>query len=174
MARSRRRNSHASRAVKNNVWTVGFLQEQVLAASAQVEVDIAQSADWAFAPGQRATLLTIRGYLSVTASTDITVEHPDGAILWYIAPIDADVTVPAPPELAGTYIFEDILMTGGHIFGHAMSGGPVRNTYDADINVKTKRTFVSDTDIKFVLANRTSNVIKITCVMRALLRKGGN
>jgi len=175
MARRRGSSARGSRTVKNNVWTTVIAQELVVAASAQLELNIAQPSDWAFGVGQRATLLTVRGYISICAALS-DLAAVEGAVLWYIAPVDADISTAQAPQLAPTYIEEDILTTGGHIFENfnPNNASPGRMTKDWDVNIKTMRKLPPDTTVRFVLANRTSDDIKITSVMRALLRKGGN
>ena len=171
----KRRFTRGTRTVKNNVWTAVLAQELPMAASTQLELNVAQPSDWAFGVGQRATLLTVRGYLSICGSNDDTVKV-EGAVLWYIAPVDADIPTAQAPQTVGTYVEEDILSTGGHIFENynpAVSS-PGRATRNWDINVKTMRKLPPDMTVRFVLANRTSGEVKVTAVMRALLRKGGN
>ena len=169
-----RRHMRATRGIKNNVWTVVLQNELVLAASAQHESPIVTEADWSDG-GERATCLTMRGYLSVAGSTQTAVAQTEGGILWYIGVVDRDIpagSAPAP-QTAATYVQNQIFTTGGHIFP-AVAIEVTRDTYDVEIDVKTKRTIQAGQDITLVLANRTSDEVKLTLVIRALLRKGGN
>ncbi len=162
----------AKRGPKNNVWTVVLLQETALAASGQQQSNIVQQSDWSVNGGERATILTIRGYISVSAQ-NATTPLLEGGVLWYIGLNDNDIVTPAAPETAATYVNEQILTTGGHIFPE-VAGGFTRESMDWEINVKTKRTIQSGTNVVMVMANRTSDEIKTTAVLRCLLRKGGN
>jgi len=176
MARGQRR-AFRRTGPKNNQWSVVLLQEVLLAASGQTESIIVGDTDWTFPGGETATILTVRGYLSVCAQNDL-LSKQEGAVLWYIGTQDKDISLAAAPEVADTYLEERILTTGGHIFPEVEAAAAgvqvVRPTRDWDINVKTMAKIRSGTDLRFVIANRTANDIRITGVFRALLRKGGN
>jgi len=173
---ARRRFGHrGARTLKNNVWTSVVGNEILVSSLGASELDIVTEADWAGgSPGQRATLLTIRGWLSICGQVD-TATKVTGSVFWYIGLMDQDIAVGKGAQTADTYVDEDILTTGGHQFEAIPGTGTgSRNTFDVEINVKTKRTFNANTDVRFVLANRTGDGIEYTAVLRALLRKGGN
>ncbi len=180
MARRRRGFSRARGAVKNNIWTVGFNNETTLAAGSVNVAAVVAASDWSVG-GERATMLTMRGWLSISGQND-NVTKSEGQVMGYIAVIDSEVVGAAVPDpfSAATYVASNILWTFGHIFESAVGqvGPPVflspRPTRDWDINLKTMRTFRAKEDVVIVIGNGTGDDIRIGMLARALLRKGGN
>ncbi len=124
---------------------------------------ISAHVDWSGAAGNdRATLLRTRGWFSV-----VNDAAADGAFHWYIAMQDADLVPPAP-TLAATYDEEDILATGGYQF-EASTIKP----FLYQIDVKAMRRMSRDDNIVFV-SRATGAAVRISFVMRALVRRGGN
>jgi len=171
MPRGRNRLQRSAKTLKNNVWAIAFLDEQTVSSGSRIGVPMVVDGDWALG-GQRATLLTVRGWLSVNGSPQLTAML-EGTIAWYIGLVDEDITVFPSLILPSTYVDEVILTTGGHSF-EQVAANVRRPTKDWDINVKTKRTFNTGTNVMLVLLNSTADDITISLLTRTLLRKGGN
>ena len=176
----RRRRGSIQRArggVKNNVWTTILLDEVIVGTGITSVSAIVTDTDWSVS-GERATILTCRGWLSVCGQND-TLTKSEGQVFWYIGTQDANVDladIPQPQDVA-TYAAANILATGGFIMDSALgaAGGFYgRRSRDWDINLKTMRTVRSGVDLNFVIANRSGDDIRVGAVFRALLRKGGN
>ena len=81
MAHSRRRFSRArSGVVKNQIWTTLMLDATSIAAAGTLGLNIVESGDWAFVDGQRATVMTIRGYISISLTNSLTASA-EGSVL---------------------------------------------------------------------------------------------
>ena len=170
---ARRRTMRASRGVKDNVWTVVLLDDVSLAASGQSDSAITTESDWS-SGGERATMLTVRGWLSINGDNEAGAKL-EGSVFAYIGLVDQNIAAAAGPTSASTYVDEVILTTMGGQFVNTGAGDlQTREPLSWDINVKTKRTFQSGTDIRLVISNQTGKAVKISGVLRALLRKGGN
>ena len=173
MARRRRNFSgRASAGVKNQVWSSALLDESVLATLGQLEVNLVQASDWTSTGGERGTVLTIRGWLSVSADNDETAKA-EGSVFWYIGVVSGPPGGAPPPGLPLSYVDPNILTTGGHLFG-SVALNVHRNSMTWDINVKTKRTIRAAQDIRLVLFNASPDTLNISLVTRSLVRKGGN
>ena len=165
--------------VKNNIWTSVLLNEVLLVAGATSTSSIVNAADWSEPPiGQRATILTVRGWVSVTAQAD-TLTKSEGQVFWYIGTLDALIAVAAIPaaDLVSTYVQANIMDTGGFIASSVLGGVgglAAQRSHDWFINLKTMRTIRSGTSLVFVITNGTGDDIRVGGVFRALLRKGGN
>ena len=179
MARRRNKSSRGVRhGPKNNVWT-SVVQNEVLVATGNSTVtSIVTAADWSNEPlGERATILTARGWLSICGQNDVLTKS-EGQVFWYIGIIDALVATGAipPADLAATYTQTSILASGGHVFESVSAVIPftTRNTKGWEINLKTMRTIRSGEDLILVVTNGTGDDIRVGSMVRALLRKGGN
>ena len=180
MAKRGRRSGHARRSgVKNNVWTSLILNEVLVATGNTTVASIVNSADWSnLLSGERATVLTIRGWLSISAEVD-TVTKSEGQIFWYIAVNDSLIATAAipPADLVSTYTQTNILTTGGFIASSILGGvGGLAAAREMtwEIDVKTMRTIRSGDNVDLVATNGTGDDIRVGGVFRALLRKGGN
>ena len=159
--------------VKNQIWTVILLNEVVLADGGQQHSNIVQQSDWSSTGGERATVLTIRGWLSVSFTNDVSVASNEGSVFWYIGVIGDGIVTPLSPLAANTYIRPSILTTAGHLAEAVPIGGRA-NSKSWDINVKTMRTIKASETIALVLSNESDRTINTSGVIRALVRKGGN
>ena len=169
----------SSRGPKNNVWTAIILNEVLLAAGANSVSSIVTSADWSNEPfGERATVLTIRGWLSVTAQAD-TLTKSEGQIFWYIGKVDGALPIVDIPvaDSVVTYTQTNILDTGGFVASSVLGGVgglAAQRSHSWEVNVKTMRKIRSGEDINLMVTNGTGDDIRVGGVLRALLRKGGN
>ena len=174
MARRRRNFSGRSSGsmVKNQVWASALLDESVLATTGQLEVNLVQQSDWSTTGGERGTVLTIRGWLSVSSDNDETAK-PEGSVFWYIGVVSGAPGTAPPPGLPATYVSPFILTTGGFLWG-SIGMDVARESRMWEINVKTKRTIRADQTIRLVMLNATPDTLNISLVTRSLVRKGGN
>ncbi len=146
---------------KNYLWTVVLFDDAM--STTTEKVPLVADSDWVGAAGQpSATVIAIRGYmafrsLSTSASGD----------KWYIGKLDKDVAAPANPEVADTYVDEDIMYTGGC----AKSTGTAAavQLYHEMIDIKAKRRIKGGMEL--ILAHRAtvSSQIQVTGVLRTLL-----
>ena len=172
MAHSRRRGASHARSkpgVKNQIWTTLMLDAVSIAAAGTLDLNIVEAADWAFVDGQRATLMTIRGYLSFSFSNSL-VASAEGSLLGLIAHVDAGVALPPPPDIAATYVATNILDTFGYAIPE-VAANVVRQVKNHEVNVKTKRIFSAREQIRLVIKNNGVNTVEVTGVCRALIRK---
>ncbi len=174
-SRSRGRSSRSSSRVKNNVWAVTLVNEQLITTGFTNIIDIVTASDWTQF-GERATILTVRGWLSCCANNDAGAKN-EGQVNWYIGVMDTGITGGAVPGpfVASTYVASNILSTGGHLYENqaANNVGP-RNTVDWDIHLKTMRTVRANESLRLIAENGTGDDIRFGGIFRALLRKGGN
>ncbi len=174
MARGRR-SSHRSKVFKDQVWASVHANEFQVATGIQATFDIVTAFDWAGQGGERGTLMTIRGWLSICAQNDTGVKS-EGQVSWYIGVVNQGVTAPniPSPNASTTYTATSILDTGGHIFESIAGGvGGDRLTRDWDINVKTMRRLRSQDDVLLVIDNGTGDDIRVGATLRALMRRAG-
>jgi len=172
MPRRNHRSRAAHRGPKNQVWTSVINVEQALAAGVQQDANIVQSSDWTAVDGEKATLLTVRGYITISGVNDATIIHPEGSVQLYIAKIGAAFT-PAPAvNLAATYVQQDILWTGGFQW-NGTAIGVADGVYHQEINIKVKRKITVADTIRLVIGNNRSETVDITYVLRGLVLKSG-
>jgi len=169
MAHRRRGFTRSSSKLKNQIWTVVLHDETVLAAAALLTANIVQSSDWTSVDGERATVMTIRGYISIAAQVGVAAQD-EGSVMGYIAVQADSAAITAPPDFAATYVNTQMLDTFGHLYGATAADG-FRPTFDHDVNVKTKRTIGARDNIICAIKNNTTNNMDITMVIRALVRK---
>ncbi len=160
--------------LKNQVWASALSSEVALGTLGQFELNMVQADDWSGTEGERGTLMTARGWLSVSADNDSTIAKDEGGIFWYIGVVSDEVPAGSAPNpgLPQTYVSPSILTTGGFLWG-ATAIGVHRNSQQWDINLKTKRTIRADQQIRFVLFNATTDTINLSIVTRSLMRKSG-
>jgi len=164
-----------SSVVKNNIWSVLLENEILIAAGATFVSPIVTQIDWAPLGAERATILTVRGWMSICANNDDSAKS-EGQVFWYIGLVSG-LETPLLADSGTTYAATNILDTGGHIFENVAattSIGQMRPTKDWDINIKTMRTIMARQDLVVVVTNGTGDDIRFGGLFRALLRKGGN
>jgi len=162
--RMRRR---AARGARDLVWTTVLSIDENVALNATSTNEICVASDWTASDGfERATLLGIRGFLSIGIQA---VGGTEGGWVAYIAKMSAGETKP-DPLVAATYEDEDILWTGGGLLqAHATSVGNVYNSIP--IQVKAKRKI----DVNTVITCQVRSVattMRISILLRALLDRG--
>ncbi len=172
MARRKGRFS-SSKGVKNQVWAAVHSNEFTIGTGVTSTFDIVTGFDWAGQGGERATLMTIRGWLSICAQNDTGVKS-EGQVSWYIGVINEGVTtvnIPSPSSSI-TYVATSILDTGGHVYESIAGGtGGDRPTRDWDINVKTMRKIRSQDEVLLIIENGTGDDIRVGATIRALVRR---
>ena len=158
-----------SKGVKNQIWSVLLVDQLSVATTSSFSANIVQASDWAAITGQRATMMAMRGYISISGNNSGSAKI-EGALFGYIGTLSEAAGTTPPAEVAGTYTEPTILDTFGHAW-EDVAVGVTRNTFDHPVNVKTKRTIDTSTNIVLAMANESGNTIEITCVIRTLMRK---
>jgi len=164
------------RGPKNQLWTVVV----VVNSPVSVDADAAFASpvidsDWvrSSAASEKATLLRMRGWWGARA---LSTTPTGGAVYLYALLSDDDApTVPADDPF--TYAEEDILWTDGWVVPDAnidMGAGGQQPNITKPIDVKAMRKIRSGQAVDFVVSNKADNSIEISCVIRALIRLGGN
>ena len=173
MARNRNFKGRASRGVKNQIWTSALLNEAVTGTLGQLEVNLVQASDWSLTEGERGTVMTIRGWLSISTDNDAAASKNEGSIHGYIGVVSDIVAAGSAPSpiLPATYTSPSILTTFGFLWA-AVAPGDHRNSQMWEINVKTKRTIRADQQIRMVIFNSLDDTINTSLVVRTLMRKG--
>ena len=170
MARQRR-SVRASRGPKNNIWTVVQVSNAAQSSSPS-GADIVIASDWVASAGfERATLLSIRGYISAAPDV-VDVSTGSLAMLIYIADKD---TANVDPQAVATYTEEDVLWTGGaQASGQGIAAIEARPSFNWEVNVKSMRRITNGEDVRIGAAASVGLDWRWTFVLRALLRRGGN
>ena len=157
--------------IKNQIWASVVVDQFSVPAGSSFSAIILGDGDWSILDGQRATMMAMRGYVSVSGNNSGSAKQ-EGALFGYIGTQDADAAATPGAELASTYTSTTILDTFGHAWPD-VALGITRNSFDHEVNLKTRRIINTHTDILLVMANETLNTIEITCVIRTLVRKNG-
>ncbi len=161
MARKRRAGSSKA---KNLVWTSVVEASEDISNVTQ-DLAIVIGVDWSVVAGREtATLLTIRGNIS------LGVRLPnDGAVHMYIAVFDKDETSPSPRQ-ADTYVEEDILWT--YCQEHTADSLDMPNI---PVHIKAKRRISNGQEVRLVfIEGATTNSVRLSCILRALVNKANN
>ena len=160
-----------SRGPKNNVWTAVHVTNTAQS-STSIEAGIVLASDWTNVGGfERATLLTIRGYISVSPNV---VDVSTGSFMALIYIADKGATA-VDPQVVTAYTEDDILWTWG-----AQSGGQgaaaieARPTMTEVINVKSMRRISGQQEVRVAVNASVGLDWRWTGMFRALLRRGGN
>ena len=173
MARSRRNRMTrgvSKTAIKNQIWATVLFDEVIIAAGATLVGNIVVTSDWTLIGGQKATIMTMRGWLSICGQVGVAAQD-EGSAFGYIAKLSAGVSPVPPPDLGATYVDTQVLDTFGHVFEATAADGR-RNTFDHVVDVKTKRTIDSTQFIGLIIKNGSTNTMDLSGVVRALVRKG--
>jgi len=126
--------------------------------------------DWAVISSQRATLMSIRGWIGFTA-VSLT---PVCTISCFIIKVDSNIALTdasVNPSTIQNYVDEDVLWTGqwrssGQITGAVEAPGHVL----FEINVKAMRKLRADDDIRLVTVSNVSNCVHKTALLRTLIK----
>ena len=162
------------RGPKNNIWTV-ILMDELTVGTTAIEVNIVQGSDWTGSVGgfQRATVMRVRGWLSVSADPTLTVAT---SYFMMIYVTDEDTAVQDPSALQ-TYADEDILWTGGFALAAGNAGAVEQRkaVYDTVIDIKSMRKLSIGQELRLSMISGDSGAaISVAGLLRGLVRKGGN
>ncbi len=158
-ARGRRSTRNGPR---NLVWSAVLEQNATVADAATLGDNIVTGSDWSAAGFERATLLSVRGYITV-----INTSASNNAIMMCIAKQgNSEPTISA--AVVATYTAEDILWTGGVLCpAIAQDNTPHR----FEINIKAKRKLTVGDDIAVFFAP-VGGIARVQYVLRGLVDKG--
>jgi len=169
----RRRHSRAvTRGPKNQVWAVSvFEQTNVPVATTVLLGVLVAGSDWnsSNSSSERATLLRIRGWMSMRQETVAGVGTP-GAIFFGIFVLDEDGTTP-DMSTASTYADEDILWTGGVQLPSLGDASARSFTADWVVDVKAMRRITNGQGIRLAVTNPTGSTVDVSGTFRSLVRK---
>ena len=168
---AKRRSSRSARSSGALVWTTLINEESSIAVGAtKTGSDIVADADWTGVGGQeRATILRVRGWFSVTIEPAAVLEGA-GTAFAYIGVYDED-ELSVDASVAGTYKDEDIMATYGHQFPYSNIGQPSPDTWDQEVDIKAMRKIRSGQDLRFVMTNKTPLILEVSLVLRALVKR---
>ena len=162
----------SSRGPKNNVWTTILAEDVDIGAGGLSGFNIVQDSDWTASAGsERATILRVRGWLTVHNKTSTGIRG-DGAFFLGIFLLDSDAATPNP-SVASTYVDEDTLWTGGGMFTITDTNATGHVT-DLLPDVKAMRKMRKGQELRIAVASPGLTNLRVSFVLRALLRKGGN
>ena len=172
MSRRRVGRGGYSRGPKNNIWSVIQIEQATLDGTV-VDADIVQSSEWqgSGTSFQRATLLRIRGWLSVTQTA---VDTDAGTAVFAIYVVDANAAAISPRNTS-LYTDEDVLWTWGTQFGGRGVGAvETAQAFNATIDVKSMRKLNTAMDVRLAMIATSAAPCLVSGVVRGLIRKGGN
>ncbi len=158
-----RRNSGtraAGRKSKTNlVWTAVTTFQNLIGAAIE-EFPVVTGSDWFGAAGGRgtATLMSIRGWISLAGITNTST-----VVAMTLIKVDKDLAA-GGPRVAGTYVEDDILWTGGW-----NKPGDLQQFAQFDINVKARRKLSSDDTIVLAVSAVDASATEISLVLRGLM-----
>ena len=149
------------------------MAENVALSSVVTEAVIVDSAEWqgAGTSFQRATLLRIRGWLSVCHDAQ---DASAGSFFAAIYVVDAGV-LPISPLNAALYTDEDVIWTGGWqsaTFGAGAVETRIPHVFDVD--VKSMRKIETSREVRLTIVSTVGLDGRFSCLLRGLVRKGGN
>ena len=164
MAR-RTRGVRASRGPKNNIWSVVLL-ENVTVSTGVVEANVLESAEWqgAMTSFQHATILRVRGWLSVASLAATSATNTFTAAIYVVDEDDAALA----PNNALLYTDEDVLWTAGFT-----ATGPGNKGQNFDVDIKAMRRINSGQEMRLTMV-AAANGFLVGGAIRALVRRGGN
>jgi len=163
------------RGPKNQVWTNIVMDENnVLATTTAVLGIIVGDSDWAVSgsSSERATILRVRGWLSLRQETVVGVGSP-GTLFLAIHLTDEDATVPDFSS-PGTYAEEDVLWTGGVLLPSLGDATARSFNFNWMIDIKAMRKLRTGQTLNLVVTNGSGGTVDFSGVVRALVRRGGN
>jgi len=160
------------RGPKNNAWSILIVEEQAVSTVA-IEADVVNSGEWESGSSfERATLLRLRGNLSVSMpKTNTTIN----TIFLAIYLVDLNAGVKAPNTVA-FYTDEDVLWSTAVLFQAGVAGSlEVPPTVQIPVDIKSMRKMTSGTEIRLTMISTTAaQNINVSGVLRGLIRMGGN
>ena len=175
MARRRGRSRAVRGGPKNQVWAVSVADDITNpSTTTTVLANLVAETDWASSgsSAEAATVLRVRGWLSMRQTAAAGVGSP-GGIFMYIIKQDDDAVFP-DGSAASTYADEDILWTGG-VYVPSLGDLTVRSFIkDWVIDVKVMRKIRTGQNLALIATNTTTGAMQFSGVIRSLVRKGGN
>ena len=173
MARSKR----AFRKVSHDqVWDVRLFDRLAFDDSPVIESPLVTGSDWATSAGtERATILRVRGWLSM--SSDANNTNVDAAYaLIYLTDVDAPILAAGsngPADVLG-YI-EDVFWYGGTGFAKGNAGAVEQApSFRLDVDTKGMRRITNDQQLRIAFAGQVANrFTQVSGVIRTLVRRGG-
>ena len=168
MAR-RRGGQRSSKRKGQFVWSA-VKDTGTLITTTQQEDLISIPLDWAVNASQRATLMSIRGWIGFTGVSLAAVS----TISCFIIKVDQDIPPTDSsinPATIQNYVDEDVLWTGqwrnpGQITGAVESPAGIL----LEINVKAMRKLRGDEEIRLLTINNVSNTVHKTVILRGLVK----
>ena len=162
---SRARFARSSRAKGKYIWS-SILLENFNVPVTPAGADIVIGTDFAAHSGREGvTLMAIRGWLAYTAQAGTS----NDTLMEFIGVFDEDeATATIDPALAGTYVDEDILWTGGWFKQTATDIGSRQGGFE-QINVKARRKIHTGQEVRLIMTT-TNDQIQISGVLRGLLK----
>ena len=170
MARHQTRRARPSRKSGALIWaTVLNSDSTILPGATKTGTDIVSDSDWTTVGGQeRATILRIRGWFSVT-TVPVGALTDSGPIFAYVGMYDADELF-ISAAVAGTYSDEDIMATWGHVFPYYTIGDPGKS-WTERVDIKAMRKIRTGQDLRFVMTNLSSVDVDVSLLLRALIKR---
>ncbi len=172
---ARRRFRGVSRRNKDQIWSVSLFNDAVVGPGVTSNVaSLVAKTDWeaSSVSAQRATLLRIRGWFSMRQETTVGVGS-SGAVYYYISLVDEDATV-ALGDNPNTYADEDILWTGGAFLPSLGDASARSYIKDWILDVKSMRKMRTGQVVDMAVTNTTANNIRLSGLIRSLVRMGGS
>jgi len=170
-----KRTRRSAKHVRDQTWAVVLVEQATFDDTPVIENDIVIGADWSATTGlERATLIAIRGWLSVTRVPTLTTLRT-----WYSLMYTTDRETPVlvagtngPADATG-YV-EDILWTYGGIQDVGTAGAvEMPAIVTIPIHVKAQRRITSETDVRIAFASSGTGTFSYSLVLRALVRRAG-
>jgi len=177
VAGSRRRGGggRASRRRKNQTWVSTIVEAASFDNDPVIEATILNGANWSLEQGlDRATLMTIRGWLSVSYDPTQTVANRAFYMI-YMTDVDTPILAAGTngPADALAYI-EDVIWTGGWQVPIGKAASVEQSTsINYEFNIKAMRRMTSDQVLRVAFAAGTAGSFFIASgLFRCLVRKG--
>ena len=172
MARRTATTFRSSRRHGNFIWSAILLDQVSFTVAAQ-GLALVVSADYALAASQgQATLMAIRGWLSLSNGSSTNRE----SLYMAIVKKDEDESptgLSMDPGIAEFYTKEDILWTAGWLNPAFQTAAGERSQYHEILNIKAKRKLKSGQDISLQFAsNGGAPTSQLSGVLRALIKVG--
>ena len=156
----------------NQVWTVVLAEEVTIPTASTQAFNIVQDSDWSVAgSSERATILRVRGRWSFT-NKFTTGSNDGGAVMAFIILVDSDAGDP-DPSTSSSYVDEDVLWARS-VEMPFVDTGTAPAPYDWDIDVKAMRKIRKGQELRMIMSNNSADSVRITGVMRALVRRGAS
>ena len=152
----------------NNVWTAVVI-EDVLVTTTTLLASIVTPDEWqASSSGfKHGTLLRIRGWLSLARNEAVDASGTTFMAIY----VEDQETAQSDPSLVTTYNEEDVLWSAGVILA-AKAAASVEQapSHQFIVDVKAMRRIDSGQAVKLVLVSSTVNLLRVSGVLRGLVR----